>query len=255
MTNMTNPLSLTGRVILVTGGAQGIGEATARLCAERGAVVVIADVLREAGERTAAEIRENGGIADFVLTDVRDAEQVSALMETVGRVHGHLDTMICAAGVLRGPWQQPEELALDDFELTMDVNVKGPFLCARYGTPLLVESKRGVVVIVASGAGVTAPSSSLAYGASKGGANGFAMTLANTLNDRGIRVNVICPGNIVTDMKMSVEIAAAERSGTPVETALEKARLNYGLPIGVARIIAFMVSDEAEYLRGSVFTR
>ncbi|MBN8593337.1 MAG: SDR family NAD(P)-dependent oxidoreductase [Anaerolineae bacterium] len=253
--NGTNPLALSGRVILITGGAQGIGEATARLCAERGAIVVIADVLREQGERTVSSIREASGSASFFYTDVRQPDQVSRLMDHIRDAHGRLDTMICAAGVLRGAWQQPEELTLEEFSLTMDVNVKGLFLCAKYATPLLVETGRGVVVIVASGAGVAGPSSSLAYSSSKGGANGFAMTLAARLGDRGVRVNVICPGNIVTELKLSVDIAAAKRQGESVEAAIKNAHQNYGLPMGVARIIAFMTSDEAEYLRGNVYTR
>lgn len=252
---MNNPLDLTNTVVLITGGANGIGAATARLCAERGASVVIADMNPEAGNQVAASIRQQGGQAEFIPTDVRDADQVSALMDFTRQKHGRLDKLVCAAGVLRGPWLQPEELALEEFEFTMDVNVKGAFLCTKYATPLLAASDRAVIVIVASGAGVTAPSSSLAYGASKGGANGLSMTLAQTLSSRNIRVNTICPGNIVTQMKLSVEVAGAERAGTSVEAAVEKARQNYGVPEGVAKVIAFMVSDEADYLRGALFTR
>lgn len=255
MANSTSSLDLSGKVVLITGGANGIGEATARLCVERGAAVVIADMNKEAGDKTAASIREQGGQADFVQTDVRDAQQVSALIDFVRQRHGRLDKMVCAAGVLRGPWLQPEELPLEEFELTMDVNVKGAFLCSKYATPLLAASDSAVVVVVASGAGVIGASSSLAYGASKGGANGFAMTLASHLSKRNIRVNTICPGNIVTQMKLSVDIAAAERDGSSTEAAIEHARQNYGIPIGVARIIAFMISDEADYLRGNLFTR
>ncbi len=252
---LSNPLDLSGKIVLITGGSTGIGEATARLCVERGAAVVIADINQEAGERSAAALREQGGQADFVQTDVRDAEQVRALIDFVQHTHSRLDKMVCAAGVLRGPWQQPEELALEDFELTMDVNVKGAFLCAKYATPLLAASDSAVVVVVASGAGVIGPSSSLAYGASKGGANGFSMTLASHLASRNIRVNTLCPGNIVTPMKLSVDIAAAERGGTSVEEALQRAYQNYGVPEGVARVIGFMLSDEADYLRGALFTR
>ncbi|MBI1280954.1 MAG: SDR family NAD(P)-dependent oxidoreductase [Anaerolineaceae bacterium] len=249
------PLDLTGKVVLITGGANGIGEATAKLCVERGAVVVTADMNAEAGERSAAAIRAQGGQIDFIQTDVRSAESVSALMDSIKQKHGRLDKMVCAAGVLRGPWLQPEELPLEEFELTMDVNVKGSFLCAKYATPLLVESDSAVIINVASGAGVIGPSSSLAYGASKGGANGFSMTLANHLKDRNVRVNTLCPGNIVTQMKLSVDVAAAQRDGRSVEDAMEKARQNYGVPEGVAKIIAFMISDEADYLRGALFTR
>ncbi len=255
MAMVSNPLDLTGKVVLITGGANGIGAATAQLCVDRGAAVVIADMNQEAGERNAAAIREKGGQADFVQTDVRVAEQVSALMAFVQQRHGRLDKMVCAAGVLRGPWLQPEDLPLEEFEMTMDINVKGVFLCAKYATPLLAASASAVVVIVASGAGVIGPSSSLAYGASKGGANGFSMTLANHLKDRNIRVNTLCPGNIVTQMKLSVDVAAAERDGKSVEEAMERARQNYGVPEGVARVIGFMISDEADYVRGAMFTR
>src|SRR5205085_4945385 len=144
---------------------QGIGEATARLCAERGAAVVIADFNREIGECVAADICDQGGQAEFIAADMRDAEQVRELFEAIRQRHGRVDALICAAGVLKGPFLQPEEFPLDDFEMVIDVNIKGPFLCARYGAPLLDASQHAVMVVVASGAGVIGPSSSLAYGA------------------------------------------------------------------------------------------
>jgi NAD(P)-dependent dehydrogenase (short-subunit alcohol dehydrogenase family) len=252
---MSDLLNLTGKVILVTGGAQGIGAATARLCAERGATVWIADLNAEAGEALVTAIREAGDQAEFVRVDVRQPEQVSAVFEQIGEQHGRLDSLICAAGVLKGAFQTPEELPLDDFALVMDINVKGVFLCAKYAAPLLEASEQGVMVVIASGAGVVGPSSSLAYGASKGGANGLSMTLEAHLEKRGIRVNTLCPGNIVTDMKLSVEIENARRKGLDVEAAVAQAQQQYGSPDGVARIIAFMLSDEADYLRGALFTR
>ncbi len=252
---MTTPFDLTGKVVLITGGAQGIGEATARLCVERGAAVIIVDYNRENGEKVAESIRAQGGKADFVATDVREPEQVKAAVDFTEQKYGRLDKMVCAAGVLLGPWLQPEEFPIDDFEKVLDINIKGAFLCSKYATPLLEVSGDGVVIIVASGAGVKGGSSSLAYGASKGGANGFGMTLEGHLSKRGIRVNVICPGNIITNMKMSVDVAAAEREGRPVAEAYAKAEREYGLPPGIAKIIAFMISDEADYLRGTLFTR
>lgn len=249
------PFDLTGRVAIVTGAAQGIGEATARILAERGAVVVMADANQDRGEPAAARIRDTGRIAEFVRTDVRDDAQVAALVSGAVDRHGRLDALVCAAGVLRGAWQPIEELTLDDFDLVQAVNVRGPFLCARHAAAPLAASGNGVIIVVASVAGVAAPSSSVAYGASKGGANGLGMTLAARLEDRGIRVNTVCPGNIVTEMKLSVDIAVAERDGTSVEEAVARARRDYGEPDGVARLIAFLVSDEADHVRGVVFTR
>ena len=142
---------------------------------------------------------------------------------------------------MRGAFQSPEELSIDEFEYVLDVNVKGVFLCAKHSTILLEASGNGVFVVLASGAGVIGPSSSLAYGASKGGANGLAMILAARLEERRIRVNTICPGNIVTPMKLSVEEENARRKGVSVEAALDAARQKYGTPEGVAKIIAFVV--------------
>jgi NAD(P)-dependent dehydrogenase (short-subunit alcohol dehydrogenase family) len=245
---------LNGKIILITGGAQGIGAATALECAQRGATVLIAD-MNPAGEQVAAQIRASGSASEFFKLDVRDSDQVASVIQAIQARYVRLDGVVCAAGILRGAFQSPEELSIEEFELVLDVNIKGVFLCAKHSTALLEASGKGVFVVLASGAGVIGPSSSLAYGASKGGANGLAMTLAAKLEERHIRVNTICPGNIVTAMKLSVEEENARRKGTSVEAALDEARHKYGTPEGVAKIIAFVVSDDADYLRGALFTR
>jgi NAD(P)-dependent dehydrogenase (short-subunit alcohol dehydrogenase family) len=248
-------MDLHDKVMVITGGAQGIGEATARLCAGRGARVIIADVKQEAGERAAASIRQNGGEACFERVDVRDDAEVQALMAGVGERHGRLDVLICAAGVLKGAFVRPEAFPLGDFTDVMDINVTGTFLCVKHATPFLVASKHGVVILIASGAGVAGPSSSLAYGASKGGVNGLGMTLAHHLAPRGVRVNVVCPSNIATEMKLGVVVAQAQREGSSPEEAVARARQEFGSPDGVAHVLAFLASDEADYVRGTIFTR
>jgi NAD(P)-dependent dehydrogenase (short-subunit alcohol dehydrogenase family) len=179
---------------------------------------------------------------------------VQAAFGQVQAKHGRLDGLVCAAGVLKGAFMQPDELPAEDFQTVMDVNVRGVFLCAKYAAPLL-EAGGGVMIVVASGAGVVGPSSSLAYAASKGGANGLSMTLEALLEPRGIRVNTLSPGSIVTELKMNVERENAVRQGLDAEAAVAAAREKYGTPEGVAKIIAFMLSDEADYLRGAVYTR
>ena len=245
---------LQGKVIVITGGAQGIGGATAELCAKRGATVVISDVNHAQGETLLAKLNTAGGSGMFIPTDVRDNDQVQQLFDTVQKKYGRLDGLVCAAGVLFGASQAPEELSVEDFEAVIDINTKGVFLCAKYATPLL-EQSQGVMVVVASPAGVSGPSSSLAYAASKGGANGLAMTLAYQLEKRNIRVNTICPGSIKTQLKLDAEKQNAEKSGKSEEEVLQIADTQYGVPEGVAKMIAFMVSDEADYLRGVVYTR
>ena len=241
-----------GKLIFITGAAQGIGEATARLCAERGAKVIMADVKADKGEAAAAAIRAAGGEATFYQVDVRSDDQVRQVFEQVKATYGGLDVLICAAGVLRGEYLQPEDMPLETFEFVMDVNVKGTFLCTKYATPMLAASQ-GVMLLIASGAGVIGGSSSIAYGTSKGAVNGMGMVLANHLASRKIRVNVICPGGIATEMKLTVMENAAKLEGKSFDPAVDGAEL--GDPIGVARFLAFLASDEADYVRRNMFTR
>jgi NAD(P)-dependent dehydrogenase (short-subunit alcohol dehydrogenase family) len=250
---MSEPVAdIRGKVILITGAAQGIGEATARLCAARGARVIIADVQDEKGEAAAAAIRREGGDAVFHQVDVRNHDQVRELFDKVRNSHERLDVFIGAAGVLQGQYLQPEEFPLETFEFVIDVNVKGMFLTTKYATPLLAESK-GIMILIASGAGVTGGSSSLAYGTSKGAVNGLGMTLAGHLARRGIRVNVVCPGGIATEMKLGVIKSEAERSGRNFDELVARSEL--GEPAGVARLLAYLASDEADYVRRNMFTR
>lgn len=246
---------LTGKVIVVTGGAQGIGGASARLCAERGAAVVIADYNAATGQAAADAIVAAGHTASFVQVDVRSAEAVAALMQTVAAVHGRLDVLICAAGVLLGAFTPPDEMEVAVFDTVIGVNLRGVFLCTKYAMPLLDAAGGGVIILVGSGAGVIGPSGSIAYGASKGGVNGYGMTLPRHLGNRNVRVNVISPGGIATELKLSAIAQQAQREGNDPQQAQIEAKPNLGDPEGVGRIIAFLASDEAAYVRGTLYTR
>jgi NAD(P)-dependent dehydrogenase (short-subunit alcohol dehydrogenase family) len=243
---------LFGRVAVVTGGARGIGGATALELAREGAAVAIGDALADEGALTARSIVEAGGRALFVRTDVTRREDCRALVAAAVEAFGRLDVLVCCAGILRGAHQSPEELAEATFERVLDVNVKGTFLSVQAAVPHL-RARGGVILLVASGAGVRGPSSSLAYGSSKGGVHGLAMTLEAHLAPHGIRVNDVCPGAIDTEMKReNVRDTARSRGGDP-EEALAGAAL--GDPAGVARVLAFLASPDADFVRGTVFTR
>ena len=238
---------LQDKIILVVGGATGIGRATARLCSECGAKLIIADLAADEGQKAAAE---TGGL--FIQVNITDETQVTALAQKVSDTYGRVDVLIHTAGILQGAFVPLAEFSVETFRRVWDVNVTGTFLVVQHITPLLKKSQRGVAILTSSGA-ATGGSSSFAYGSSKGGVTSFAITLANRLESEGIRVNVLSPGNIDTAMKRSVIAADAEMRGVDYEQSLASSRL--GSPEGIAKILAFLASDDADYVRGVISTR
>lgn len=239
--------NLTDKIIVLTGGATGIGRAAAMLCAQSGARVIIADLAVEEGMLAAAQC---GGV--FFPVNITDEAQVADLAEKVASAYGRVDVLIHTAGILQGAYVSLDQFNVETFRRVLDVNVTGTFLVTKHFTPLLKKSARGVVILTSSGA-ATGGSSSFAYGSSKGGVNSFAITLTNRLEAEGIRVNVLSPGNIDTPMKRGVIAADAEKRGADFERSVSAAHL--GEPLGVAKILAFLASDDADYVRGIITTR
>jgi len=244
-------MRLAGKVVIITGGAAGIGRAAAVRIAGEGALVYVVDRDEDQGEATRAAIRAAGGEARFGRCDVTQEPEVRALVERVRAELGRVDVLITSAGILQGAFQPVETLELTTFERVVDVNVLGTFLCCKHLAPLMGEG--GVVLCLASGGGVRGPSSSLAYGASKAAVHGFCLTLQQQLGLRGIRVHVVCPGSIDTAMKRQNIRDAAEARGEDPEAVAAATPL--GDPDGVARVLAFLASDDAAYVTGTLFTR
>ena len=242
-------MTLDKKKILVVGGATGIGRATAIVCAQRGAEVIIGDLDVVEGNATAESC--NGF---FIELDVTNESNVMDMCESIGRRYLRLDGLVQTAGILRGAYVSIEDFSVDMFRKVLEVNTVGSFLCAKYAMPLLKRSLRPVIVLVSSGA-AHGVSSSYAYGTSKGGVSALGITMEGKLAAEGIRVNVVCPGGINTNMKLSVIAEDARRTGQDPEAAVNNASLTLGDPIGVAKILAFLLSDEADYVRGSIATR
>ncbi|MEM7029075.1 MAG: SDR family oxidoreductase [Chloroflexota bacterium] len=251
MSNVAADIS--DKVILITGGAKGIGGATAQLCAERNAVVIIADRDQEKGTDLAQELQIAGHRAYFYALDVRDENAVQALIAYIQEKHNRLDVLICSAGILEGASLQPDVFPMEIFDRVMDINVRGMFMCVKYAVPLLDQSENGCIILVGSVAGVLGGSSSIAYGASKGAVNGMGMALEHHLASRRIRVNVVWPGGIETDLKLRQMQAVAEAQGQPFDAVEAAQRL--GSPRGVAKQIAYLASDDADYMRRNIITR
>jgi NAD(P)-dependent dehydrogenase (short-subunit alcohol dehydrogenase family) len=244
-------MTLKDKIILVIGGAAGIGAATVRLCAERGATMIIADVNAADGEAIAAEI---GG--SFIKVDITNRDSVQAMYDQIDKRYGRLDVLLHTAAIMKGAYIPVDEFSLDMFNTVINVNITGSWLCSQLAVPLMRKAGRGVIVLTSSIA-ATSGSSSFAYGTSKGAVNSLGITLANKLGPENIRVNVLAPGDIDTGMKRTVLEAQAERGvNQPVgSTPTQPAASDLGKPEGVAKVLAWLASDDADYVRGSVATR
>ncbi len=248
-------MQLTNRVAVITGGATGIGAASASCFARAGAQVVVGDINLEDGVKSVASIQSEGGTARFIRTDVTVEAEVADLMKITDQEFGRLDVLLTCAGILRGPHIRVDALDETTFDSVIDANLKGTFLSIKHVVPIMERIGGGVVLCVASGAGVTSGSSSVAYGSSKGGVHGLVLTITPQLTPLNIRVHTICPGNINTPLKLCQIAESAERVGESRKSAVESARQSLGEPSGVARVLTFLASDDASYVRGTIYTR
>ena len=232
--------------LLLTGGATGIGRAVAIACAPP-ASVVVADVNATDAEQTVEAVTAAGGTAHFVRCDVTSEDEVRALIRTTEELIGGIDALVTAAGVLQAAAVPVEEIDPADWTRTVEVNVYGSFFCVKHALPALRRSPSGVVILLGSGAGISSGSSSVPYATSKGGVYGLSKSLTPRLEEHGIRVNLLMPGSVDTPLKRRAE-EAMDASGKPRNQVLAD-------PAGVAKVVRFLLSDEADYVRGEVCTR
>lgn len=247
-------IQLSDKVAVITGASTGIGAATAIAYAEAGAKVVLGDINELDGQETLKAIVKNGGIAKFCRTDVTSETEVAQLVKTADEAFGRIDTLVTCAGVLRGPSVRIEDFEESIFDSVIDVNLKGTFFAIKHAVPVMGKSG-GVILCIASGAGVRGGSSSVAYASSKGGVNGLVMTVESQIASLNIRMHTICPGGLATPLKLGQIAESARRDGNDPDAAVANALKSLGDPMGVARVLTFLASDEGSYMRGQVFTR
>ena len=238
---------LEGKVVIVTGGASGIGEATVRLFVKEGARVVVADMQRERGEALAGEL---GTAATFIDCEVRQENQVKAAVDTAVGRWGRLDCIFNNAG-FGGALGPIEDIPEDEFDLTFDVLVKGVFLGMKHAVPALRKQGGGSIINTGSIAGVTAGRGPIVYSSAKAAVIHMTKAAAMQLGEDSIRVNCICPGAIATPL-------SANTVGRP-DSLIEERLSGYaglqpipraGLPEDIAQMALFLASDRSTFVTG-----
>ncbi|HPW54616.1 MAG: 3-oxoacyl-ACP reductase FabG [Thermoanaerobaculaceae bacterium] len=243
------------KVVIVTGGAAGIGKATALRFGQAGATVAVWDMSGQAGQAVAAEIAAAGGEAAFWQVNVADAASVDAGMDAVVARWGRVDVLVNNAGIVRDgllvKWKEGKlagTLSDEAWDAVIDVNLKGPFLCTRAAVPHMIAQGGGVVLSTSSVVGLYGNFGQTNYAATKGGLITMTKTWARELGKFNIRVNAVAPGFIATEILKAMPEKVLE--GMVAKTPLGR----MGKPEDIAEAFLWLASDAAAFVHGAVLS-
>jgi NAD(P)-dependent dehydrogenase (short-subunit alcohol dehydrogenase family) len=241
-------MRLANKVAIITGAASGMGKAAAELFAGEGASIIVADIMVKEGEETVRNIREAGGHAIFVKTNVANEDEVKHMVETAIDTFGHVDVLYNNAGIMPAEDGSVTEIAEATWDRIMDINIKSAFLCCKYTIPYMVKQGTGSIINVASFVaflGCTVPQD--AYTVSKGGMLSLTKSLAVQYGRYNIRCNAICPGPIETPLLRVLWTSEEARN----------LRLNR-IPLGrfgeakdIVYMALYLASDESAWTSGA----
>lgn len=248
-TMSTISFGLKGKVCVITGAAQGIGEACARLFAQEGARVVLVDVQQAQGQSLALALQQQGQDAHFIACDIGVKAEVDELVRKVLATYPQIDVLVSNAGIFRAsPFLEVSE---DDFDAVLRVNLRGAFLVGQAVARAMKETGGGTIVHMSSVNAVVAIPEIATYNISKGGLNQLTRAMALALADHGIRVNAVAPGTIATELaRQAVLTNEASRQKILSRTPMKR----LGDPAEIAHVVAFLASDASSYITGEVIT-
>lgn len=238
---------VTDKIALITGGAAGIGRATALKFADEGAKLVVSDFNVKGGEETVDLIKQAGGEAIFVKADISQSKDVKALLAKTVEAYGRLDCACNIAGILGegAPFTDQTE---ENFDRVIAVNQRGTFLCMQAEIAQMLKNGGGAIASVASIAGLVGSAGISPYVASKHAVNGLTKTAALEYAQQGIRVNAVCPGGIETDMIRN--FLSEEFTEEMLQAMHPIGRI--GQPSEVAELMVWLCSDRASFMTGAI---
>lgn len=247
-------MQLAERVALITGAGSGIGKAAAMLLSKEGAKIGVLGHTKEELEETVSQIQNAGGEAMPLIADISQPDQMQQAVEQLANQWGRLDIVFANAGI-NGVWAPIEELDPQEWDKTINVNLKGTFLTVKYAVPYL-KKQGGSVVITSSvnGTRIFSNSGATAYSCTKAAQVAFTKMVALELAKHRIRVNVVCPGAIDTNIEESTERRDLEEIQEPVEFPEGKIPLTdgkSGTSEQVAQLVLFLASDASSHITGT----
>ena len=234
-----------GKIAIVTGSGSGIGRAVAQKLAAEGIKVVVNDVVKENGEKTVADIRSNGGEATYIGADISKWDGARSLIDKTVETYGTLDILVNNAGITRD--KLIKDMEEKDWDMVLNINLKGAFNCSKFATPIMVEKKYGKIVNLSSRAHLGNPGQAN-YSSSKAGIIGLTKSMALEFGRFNINVNAVAPGMVATEGLKTIP-----KYDLVLERAIKITPLKrIGQPEDIANLIYFLVSDDSSYITGEV---